>query len=205
MPEEPVECTRPREADRAGTLGPPIRWLRLSDPMSFPSRRAREAIKTALAVTLAYGIALWMDWDKPSWAGFAVAMISLSTVGQSLNKGAMRMLGTLVGAVAALVFLAWFPQDRWGLAAASLHTVPAPSLVRPFALGTILTGLIYVFIMPRLSGFGELGPMIFLVIFGIAYVFWKPQQGLSKLGATALPWWSVISPRRRDLRRWCCA
>jgi uncharacterized membrane protein YccC len=85
--------------------------------MSFPSRRAREAIKTALAVTLAYGIALWLDWDKPYWAGFAVAMISLSTAGQSLNKGAMRMLGTLVGAVAALVFLAWFPQDRWGLAA----------------------------------------------------------------------------------------
>jgi hypothetical protein len=28
------------------------------------------------------------------WAGVAVAMISLSTAGQSLNKGAMRMLCT---------------------------------------------------------------------------------------------------------------
>jgi uncharacterized membrane protein YccC len=43
----------------------------------------------------------------------AVAMISLSTAGQSLNKGAMRMLGTLVGLVAALTFLALFSQDRW--------------------------------------------------------------------------------------------
>jgi uncharacterized membrane protein YccC len=62
------------------------------------STRSKEAIKTGLAMTIAYGIALYMDWDKPNWAGIAVAMISLATAGQSLNKGAMRMPGTLVGA-----------------------------------------------------------------------------------------------------------
>jgi uncharacterized membrane protein YccC len=77
------------------------------------STRSKEAIKTALAMTIAYGIALYMDWEKPHWAGIAVAVISFSTVGQSLNKGAMRMLGTLVGAVAALMFLALFFQARW--------------------------------------------------------------------------------------------
>ena len=77
------------------------------------SPRAKEAIKTALAMTIAYGIALWMDWDKPIWAGFAVAFISLSTVGQSLNKGGMRMLGTLLAAVFSLTLLALFPQERW--------------------------------------------------------------------------------------------
>ena len=77
------------------------------------STRTKEAIKTALAMTIAYGIALYMDWEKPLWAGFAVAMISLSTTGQSLNKGAMRMLGTLVGVTAALIFLALFFQARW--------------------------------------------------------------------------------------------
>ena len=65
------------------------------------STRAKEAIKTALAVTIAMGIALWMDWEKPYWAAFGVIMISLPTKGQSLNKGAMRMLGTLVGIVVA--------------------------------------------------------------------------------------------------------
>jgi uncharacterized membrane protein YccC len=40
-------------------------------------------------------------------------MISLPTAGQSLNKGAMRMLGTLVAVAVALTFLAWFPQQRW--------------------------------------------------------------------------------------------
>ena len=75
--------------------------------------RTKEAIKTALAMTIAYGIALSMDWDRPYWAGFAVAFISLSTVGQSLNKGALRMLGTLVAFVASLTIIALFAQERW--------------------------------------------------------------------------------------------
>jgi len=41
--------------------------------------RTKESIKTALAMTIAYGIALSMDWDNPYWAGFAVAFISLAT------------------------------------------------------------------------------------------------------------------------------
>ena len=79
------------------------------------STRSKEAIKAALAMTIAYGIALYMDWEKPHWAGIAVAMVSLSTAGQSLNKGALRMLGTLVGSTAALIFLALFFQARWSM------------------------------------------------------------------------------------------
>jgi uncharacterized membrane protein YccC len=77
------------------------------------STRAKEAIKTGLAMTIAYGIALYMDWDRPYWAGFAVAMISLATTGQSLNKGALRMVGTLATTVVALIFITLFAQDRW--------------------------------------------------------------------------------------------
>ena len=77
------------------------------------SRRAKESIKTALAMTIAYGIALAMDWDKPYWAAFAVAFVSLSTAGQSFNKAAMRMFGTFVGIVAALSLIALFSQQRW--------------------------------------------------------------------------------------------
>jgi uncharacterized membrane protein YccC len=77
------------------------------------STKAKESIKTALAMTIAYGIALSMDWANPYWAGFAVAFVSLSTFGQSFNKAAMRMFGTLVAAVVALTLIALFPQDRW--------------------------------------------------------------------------------------------
>ena len=77
------------------------------------SRKAKEAIKTALAMTIAYGIALQMDWDKPVWTGFAVAFVSLATVGQSFNKAALRMFGTLVAVVVALTIIALFAQARW--------------------------------------------------------------------------------------------
>jgi uncharacterized membrane protein YccC len=77
------------------------------------SSRTKEAIKTGLAMAIAYAIALQMDWDRPYWAGFAVAFISLPTAGQSLRKGILRMLGTLVAGVAALTLIALFPQERW--------------------------------------------------------------------------------------------
>ena len=45
------------------------------------SVRFIEAFKTALAMTIVYGIALSMDWDRPHWAGFAMAFVSLATMG----------------------------------------------------------------------------------------------------------------------------
>jgi uncharacterized membrane protein YccC len=63
---------------------------------------------------IAYGIALSMDWDRPYWAGFAVAVCSLGSIGQSLNQAAMRMLGTVVAVFVALALVALFPQQRWG-------------------------------------------------------------------------------------------
>jgi uncharacterized membrane protein YccC len=83
----------------------------------FLSTRVKEAIKTALAMTIAYGISLAMVWNKLHWAGFAVAVISLSTAGQSLNKGLMRTLGTFLGVGMAFLLVALFPQQRWGFMA----------------------------------------------------------------------------------------
>jgi uncharacterized membrane protein YccC len=77
------------------------------------SRKAKEAIKTALAMTVAYGISLSLGWDKPMWVGFAVAFVSLATVGQSLNKAALRMMGTLLAIVVSLAIIGLFAQDRW--------------------------------------------------------------------------------------------
>jgi hypothetical protein len=77
------------------------------------SDRLKAAVKTALAVVLAYGVALSMDWEKPHWAAFTVAFCGLSAVGESLNKGLMRLSGTFFGGVAAITLIALFPQDRW--------------------------------------------------------------------------------------------
>jgi uncharacterized membrane protein YgaE (UPF0421/DUF939 family) len=75
--------------------------------------RTKQSLKTALAMVIVYGFALWMDWDRPYWAGFAVAFTSLSTVGLSLNKGIRRLIGTLLAFVVSLLILAFFIQDRW--------------------------------------------------------------------------------------------
>ncbi len=84
-----------------------------SEETLFPSLAAREALKTAISVTVSIGIALAMGWEKPHWAAFAVAFVSLATEGQSLNRALERMGGTLVAVFFAFVFLSWFPQDRW--------------------------------------------------------------------------------------------
>ena len=77
------------------------------------SRKAKEAIKTGLAFALVYGIALQSDWLNPYWAGFAVAMISLQTAGESIHKGLNRLVGTIPGCIAAIVILALAAQSRW--------------------------------------------------------------------------------------------
>ena len=77
------------------------------------SDRFKAAFKTALAMVLAYGVALSMDWDHAYWAGFAVAFCTLSTFGESLNKGLLRLSGTLLGSLAAVTLVALFAQDRW--------------------------------------------------------------------------------------------
>ncbi|MGB5326792.1 MAG: FUSC family protein, partial [Gammaproteobacteria bacterium] len=77
------------------------------------SRKTKESIKVALAMTIAYGISLSQDWDRPYWAGFAVAFVSLASIGQSMNKAALRMFGTLMAMVVALTFIALFAQERW--------------------------------------------------------------------------------------------
>jgi uncharacterized membrane protein YccC len=77
------------------------------------STRAKEAIKTALAMALVYFIALKVSWMNPSWAGFAVAMVSLAAAGLSIQKGLLRIAGTIPGCVAALLILSFASQGRW--------------------------------------------------------------------------------------------
>jgi len=73
----------------------------------------REAIKIGLATVITYYIAMRMGWMNPTWAAIAVGMISLPTAGQSINKGILRMGGTLIAFVAGLFFLGLYPQSRW--------------------------------------------------------------------------------------------
>ena len=95
------------------------------------STRTKETIKTGLAMAIAYGIALQMDWDRPYWASFAVAFISLPTTDQSLHKGALRMLGPLglLAPFAHLVRTMRIPavlrvSDNWGYKVRIINSRP---------------------------------------------------------------------------------
>ena len=71
-------------------------------------------MRLATAVSLALFIAFYLQLDSPSWAGTSAAIVCQPIVGSSLLKGVFRMIGTAVGAVAAVLLTAVFPQDRAG-------------------------------------------------------------------------------------------
>jgi len=75
--------------------------------------KLKEAIKTGLAFALVFGIAMKLNWMSPYWAGWAVAVIALSTAGESIRKGMYRIVGTIPGCLAALAIHALAPQERW--------------------------------------------------------------------------------------------
>src|SRR5262249_10107147 len=66
------------------------------------------------SVCLALAIAFWLEVENPSWAGTSAAIVSLPSLGASLRKGSFRMIGTIAGAVFAVLLTSLFPQDRVG-------------------------------------------------------------------------------------------
>jgi uncharacterized membrane protein YccC len=77
------------------------------------STQAKEAIKVGIAIVIGYYVALRLDLLSPTWVATSIAFISLPTAGQSLQKGALRIGGTLLGFVAGLAYIGLFPQSRW--------------------------------------------------------------------------------------------
>jgi uncharacterized membrane protein YccC len=71
-------------------------------------------MRLATAVSLALLIAFYLQLDTPSWAGTSAVIVCQPIVGSSLLKGVFRMIGTVVGAVVAVLLTAVFPQDRAG-------------------------------------------------------------------------------------------
>lgn len=69
-------------------------------------------IRLAAAVSLALFTAFYLQLETPSWAGTSAAIVCQPIVGSSLFKGVFRMIGTVVGAVAAVILTAMFPQNR---------------------------------------------------------------------------------------------
>lgn len=78
----------------------------LSDKLKF-------AIKASLSMALAYLIPMSQGWSQPGTAATTIMLIAaMGSVGDSVQKGAMRVVGTLIGAAVGLTLVGLFPQDR---------------------------------------------------------------------------------------------
>lgn len=84
-----------------------------AEPLAVSPDKLRYAIKTSLSLTLAYLIPMAMGWSQPQTAAITVMLIAATgMVSESLQKGVLRVLGTLAGAVIGLSLIALFPQER---------------------------------------------------------------------------------------------
>lgn len=77
------------------------------------SDKSKFAIKTALSITLAYLIPMSQGWPQPQTAAITVMVIAATGLAaESLQKGVMRVIGTVAGAIVGLTLIAIFPQER---------------------------------------------------------------------------------------------
>lgn len=80
--------------------------LKLSSKFKF-------ATKVSLSIVLAYLIPMSMGWNQPSTAAMTIMVIaSANGVHESISKGMIRIVGTVIGAAVGLALIALFPQER---------------------------------------------------------------------------------------------
>jgi len=68
------------------------------------------AVRTAAAAILSLYVAMALDLATPHWAAWTVLTVSLPSIDQAILKSFHRMIGTLVGAIVGVVFIALFAQ-----------------------------------------------------------------------------------------------
>lgn len=78
----------------------------------FPPDTVGFALRTTLAVLLAYYLAFRMQLPTASSAGLCVAIVVQPGHGATVSKSVYRITGTVIGGVVAVAALAIFPQDR---------------------------------------------------------------------------------------------
>ena len=103
------------------------------------------AVRLTAALLLAYLIAFAIQLDTASSAGLCVAIVAQATPGMTLSKAMYRVIGTLVGGVVGVAFVAMLPQDRTMLLAVFALWLGActfvASVLRDFrSYGAVLCG-----------------------------------------------------------------
>jgi len=69
----------------------------------------------------------------------------------------------------------------FGMILATTPQMPVKLLFVPPFVSVVAAGVLYIFVMPQLSSFFGLGPMLFVVTFAICYLFAAPKQALGRV------------------------
>jgi uncharacterized membrane protein YccC len=83
-------------------------WLRAATPAFL------FALRMWASVCLAFYIAFVLELSEPSWAATTAAIVCQPVLGASLRKAPFRLLGTIIGAIGAVILAALFRQNREG-------------------------------------------------------------------------------------------
>jgi uncharacterized membrane protein YccC len=122
-------------AERATIRGTRPRLLRpamLADAIRSAGPALLFGLRLWVSACLALYVAFWLELDNPSWAGTTAALVCQPHLGASLRKGWYRLIGTFIGALAAVALAGYFPQERaaffigftgWAAACALVATV----------------------------------------------------------------------------------
>ena len=71
------------------------------------------SIKASLSLALVVLLSFSLGWTQITPAIVTIIIIaSMGSVGESLNKGVLRVIGTIIGASLGLLLIALFPQER---------------------------------------------------------------------------------------------
>src|SRR5262249_39628490 len=79
--------------------------------MEADAEAALFSLKSCAAAVIAYYLALRMGLSQPVWALNTVLLVSQPLAGQVFSEALFRMMGTLLGGIAAVVFLPGFVNE----------------------------------------------------------------------------------------------
>jgi uncharacterized membrane protein YccC len=74
--------------------------------------RAGASTRAAVAVMLAVTVTLWLRVDAPWWAGISAFVSLQATAPASMQRGLLRISGTVLGAAIAVLLAPWLIEDQ---------------------------------------------------------------------------------------------
>jgi uncharacterized membrane protein YccC len=86
--------------------------------LDLSGARTLPCAMTAIAVALATTIALTLRVDAPWWAAISAFVSIRATAPASLQRGALRIIGTAIGAMVGLLLCPWLIEDQMALSLA---------------------------------------------------------------------------------------